>query len=107
MTDVDIDSYDSYSDDAGEHRRGKVRTSKSMEFTISTSTRNTDRLTDPVRCPMCSRILQCPRDKDYEQFMERKNIKCLSSEDPVCLKASARVDNKAYIERIKAAKKVM
>jgi hypothetical protein len=35
-------------------------------------------IVDPVRCPMCLTVLQCPRNKDYEVYIAEKNLRCLS-----------------------------
>lgn len=63
-------------------------------------------ITDPLHCALCSRIMQCPRDRDYDQFMESKNLKCLTSDDPICKRAvsSTNVQTQQYIERIQAGR---
>lgn len=100
MNDVDYDH-----DDANpEHRRGK-KSGAPKQYIFTTSTKNAEQLSDPVKCALCSRLLQCPRGKDYEEFMERKNIKCMTSEDPICVKASRNPSNRPYIDRLKSLKK--
>jgi hypothetical protein len=57
-------------------------------------------ITDPVRCPMCLTVLQCPRNKDYEAFIAEKNLKCLHSGDNSCSVAVKSPTNAAYIKRL-------
>lgn len=59
-----------------------------------------NRMKDPVRCAMCSRVLLCPRSRDYEDFMVAKSLKCLSDDDPICQAAVKNRNNVAYIARI-------
>lgn len=56
--------------------------------------------TDPVKCPICSATLKCPRTVDYDVYMENKNLKCLSSSNPICLKAAKSPSNQPYITRL-------
>lgn len=56
--------------------------------------------TDPVKCPLCSRTLRCPRNVDYDEFMEAKNLRCLNSSDPICSATSKAKSNQSYVTRI-------
>lgn len=57
-------------------------------------------ITDPIRCPMCLTVLQCPRDKDYHAYILEKNLKCLHSSDPSCSRAVKSEVNGEYVKRI-------
>lgn len=63
---------------------------------------------DPVRCPLCLARLMCPRGKDYEEFLDQKLLRCLTSKDPICHAATTSARNAEYIQlaqvRIKASK---
>lgn len=55
---------------------------------------------DPVRCPLCSTKLMCPRNKDYEEFLDQKLIRCMSSDDLSCKAAVSNPKNKLYLETL-------
>jgi hypothetical protein len=76
-------------------REGRDRSSRSKPV---------NEIMDPLHCALCSGILMCPRDKDYDKFMEQTNLKCLGSSDPICKRAVGNSSNAAYIERIKSDK---
>lgn len=95
---------------------GRSNDSSSIVLTLSEDSPREDRdrssrpkpveIMDPLHCALCSRVMQCPRDRDYDQFMESKNLKCLTSDDPICKNAvnSPNEYTQRYIERIKAGK---
>jgi len=56
---------------------------------------------DPVRCPLCSAKLLCPRNKDYEEFIENKILRCTTSGDPICKAACSNPKNQDYIAKLK------
>lgn len=53
----------------------------------------------PVSCAMCGRTLQCPDNKDLDEFSFGHSIKCTQSSDPTCKKAVDRPDSKKFLER--------
>ena len=55
-------------------------------------------LKDPVRCPLCSSTLLCPRNKDYDEFIDQKLMRCMTSSDPICKKATSSPRNQAFLE---------
>lgn len=88
-----------YGDDSNRDREDSRKSEN--KFVFDTSTKKSEELTDPIKCPMCGRNLQCPRNKDYEAFAAGVNRKCLTSSDPICIKASQNSGNVSYITRIK------
>lgn len=55
---------------------------------------------DPVRCPLCSAVLMCPRNKDYDEFIDGKLVRCMTSSDPGCKAATSRQSNQEYLARV-------
>lgn len=78
-------------EDSGPRRRDKESKLKSAA----------DEAKDPLHCALCSQVLQCPRNKDYDDFMQAKNLKCAESSDPICKRAAANPTNAAYLARIR------
>jgi hypothetical protein len=56
---------------------------------------------DPVKCPLCLTTLMCPRNQDYDTYIDRKLMSCTQSSDKVCKAATSNPKNKSYLEAVK------
>lgn len=81
-------------------RYDNASSKKRHELDDNEKTKPGNLIKDPVRCPLCLTRLLCPRNKDYDEFVDNKLMRCLHSDEPTCKKAVANPKNKAYLEAV-------